>query len=111
MIESDYLKDNSEIIEKLRKIPAPQSFEEKEFNGLLRLSKIKKYESGELIIKEDTYDDRIFFIVSGKVRVTKHGKELTVLRRRGDLFGEMGIIDGSARSASVMLSIILFICQ
>jgi CRP-like cAMP-binding protein len=39
--------------------------------------------------------------VSGKVRVMKSGKELVVMQRIGDIFGEMGVIDGSVRSASV----------
>ena len=44
---------------------------------------------------------RIYFLVSGKIRVVKHDEELSVLRRTGEVFGEMGIIDGSPRSASV----------
>ena len=34
------------------------------------------------------------------MRIEKDRKELTVLDRGGDIFGEMGVIDGSARSAS-----------
>ena len=43
----------------------------------------------------------IYFLVSGGVRIVKHGEVLSVLNRTGDLFGEMGVIDGSPRSASV----------
>jgi CRP-like cAMP-binding protein len=35
------------------------------------------------------------------VKIVKHDKELSVLQRAGDIFGEMGALDGSARSASV----------
>jgi len=101
MIESDYLKDNSALIQKLRQIPTLELFDEKDLQGALQLSKIRKYEPGELILEEDSYDSWIYFLVSGKVRVAKHEGELTVLKRRGDVFGEMGVIDGSARSASV----------
>lgn len=101
MIESDYLKDNNTLTQKLRQIPTLELFDEKDLQGALHLSKIRKYKRGELILEEASYDNWIYFLVSGKVRIVKHGEELSVLRRKGDIFGEMGIIDGSARSASV----------
>jgi CRP-like cAMP-binding protein len=39
--------------------------------------------------------------LDGKVCIVKNDKEIRVIYRSGDIFGEMGIIDGSARSASV----------
>ena len=100
MIESDHLKDNTAFIEKLRQIPTLEAFDEKELQGALQLSKIREYKPGELILEEGSYDNWIYFLISGKVRIVKQKEELSVLRRRGDVFGEMGIIDGSARSAS-----------
>ncbi len=101
MIESDYLKDNMSYVEKLEKMPSLAAFSEKDLIGLLELSKIQKYEPGELILEEGVYDSRIYYLVSGKIRVVKHDEDLSVLSRTGDVFGEMGIIDGSPRSASV----------
>ena len=101
MIESDYLKDNINYFEKLGNMPSLADFSEKDLKGLLELSKIRKYEPGELILEEGVYDCWIYFLVSGKIKVVKHGEDLSVLRRTGDVFGEMGIIDGSPRSASV----------
>ncbi len=100
MIESDYLKENEELIQKLREIPTLKSFDEKDLKGVLNLSKIRKYEPGELIIEEGQYDNWVYFLVSGKVRIVKDKKELSVLNGSGEVFGEMGVIDGSARSAS-----------
>ena len=102
MIASDYLKENREIIQKLRAIPALKSFNDKDLGDILKLSKLIKYEPGELIIKEGQYDNWIFFLISGKVGIQKQGETISVLKRKGDLFGEMGIIDGSPRSASIM---------
>ena len=101
MIESDYLKDNINFIQKLKQMPTLDAFSEKDLKGLLQLSKIRKYQLGELIIEEGLYDSWIYFLVIGKVKVVKHEEDLSVLRRTGDVFGEMGIIDGSPRSASV----------
>ena len=40
-------------------------------------------------------------MISGKAKVVKNGKELIILRRTGDVFGEIGVITGVARSATV----------
>ena len=47
MIESKYLKDNMQNIQRLLDIPALKHFEIKNLAKLLRLSKIKEYEDGE----------------------------------------------------------------
>ncbi len=101
MIESDFLKGNISFLEKLREIPTLSAFSEDELKGLLELSKIRKYEPGELILKEGFFDAWIYFLVSGKVQIVKHGEDVSLLKRVGDIFGEMSIIDGSPRSASV----------
>jgi len=101
MIESDYLKDNNEIIQKLMRIPALKSFNEENMQTLLHMSKIKEFKTGDLIFEEGSYANLIYYIIFGKARIVKDGKELIILQRTGDVFGEMGPIDGSSRSASV----------
>jgi CRP-like cAMP-binding protein len=100
MIESEYLKDNKHIIQKLKRIPTLQLFDDKNLHGALELSKIRKYEPGERILEEGSFDNWIYFLISGSVKIAKEGKDLNVLQRTGDVFGEMGMIDGSAKSAS-----------
>ena len=101
MKESEYLKDNVKYLEKLKQIPTLEPFETEDIKGLMQLSKIRQYSPGELIIEEGFYDCWIYFLVSGKVRVVKHGEDLQILQRTGDVFGEMGVIDASPRSATV----------
>ena len=67
----------------------------------MQFSKILRFRSGDLIIAEGCYEGWIYYLISGKARIIKNGKELTVLQRTGDIFGEMSVIDGAARSASV----------
>lgn len=100
MIESGYLEENRHLIRKLRQMPTLELFDETTLEGVLKLSKIRQYEAGEMILEEGSYDNRIFFLISGCIQIKKNGSELTRLERAGDVFGEMGIIDGSARSAS-----------
>ncbi len=101
MIESDFLHNTDDIIEKMRGIPTLMTFDDADLHGLLQMSKIRKYRSGEQIIREASYDSWIYYLLSGKVKISSQGKVLGHLEKTGDLFGEMGIINDSARSASV----------
>ena len=67
MLESRYLKDNIENIQKLMTIPALRNFEAKSLSKLLRPSKIREYEDGERIITEGDFDPWLYFLLSGKI--------------------------------------------
>lgn len=100
MRESDYLHANEETMKTLLKIPTLRHFK----NGLkdiLHFSKIKQYRAGEYIIKEGEKDQWIFCLITGTVDVIKKDHKISTLFT-GDIFGEMSVVDGSARSASVL---------
>ena len=101
MLESKYLKDNIENIQKLLAIPALKNFETKSLQKLLRLSKIREYEDGELIIEEGGLDPWLYFLLSGKIRITKEDLAINTIDKKGEIFGEMRIVDSMKRSASV----------
>jgi CRP-like cAMP-binding protein len=100
MIESRYLKDNIENIQRLMSIPALRNFETRNLGRLLRLSKIREYEDGESIIEEGESDPWLYFLLDGEVRIVKGGVELGRIKRLGEIFGEMRIVDSRSRSAS-----------
>jgi CRP/FNR family transcriptional regulator, cyclic AMP receptor protein len=97
----ELLKENLDLIEKLKNVPALHTFGKKDINKLLSFSNIKKYSAGENIIEEGSYDNWIYFLITGDVRIIKNGEEIDTLRRTGDIFGEMCVIDGCPRSASI----------
>jgi CRP/FNR family transcriptional regulator, cyclic AMP receptor protein len=101
MLESKYLKDDIQNIQKLMAIPALRNFETKNLGKLLRLSKIRQYEDGEPIITEGERDKWLFFLLNGKIRVEKGGVEIVTSSKTGEMFGEMSLIDNLSRSASV----------
>ncbi|MCW7754851.1 cyclic nucleotide-binding domain-containing protein [Desulfobotulus sp. H1] len=102
MIESRYLKDNIENIQKLMQIPALRHFEVRSLSRLLRLSKIREYEDGEFIIKDGDQDSWLYFLLAGSVRIQKDGHEISRIHTMGEIFGEMRLIDKRARSADVI---------
>lgn len=101
MIESKYLKDNVQNIQRLMAIPGLKDFETRNLSKLLRLSKIREYEDGEVIIREGDNDPWLYFLLSGQVRISKRGVEIGQLNDVGEIFGEMRIVDSMARSATV----------
>jgi len=101
MKESDFLDENAVIVERLRELPILKSFDKDDIQGLMQFSKVREYQTGEVIIKEGDEDNCIFFILSGKVSIEKDGIELTQLGKPGDVFGEMAVIQSRPRSATV----------
>jgi CRP-like cAMP-binding protein len=102
MIESKYLKENIENIQRLMSIEALRHFETRNLGKLLRLSKIRQYEDGEQVIQEGDMDPWLYFLLSGKIRITKEGEEISTISKKGEIFGEMRIIDDQTRSATVL---------
>jgi len=101
MTETGFLNDNQDTIQYLKKIPSLECFNEQDLKTFMRFSEVRTYKENESIIEEDSLDDRVFYLITGKAKVMKNGRELIILRRTGDVFGEIGVVTGIARSASV----------
>ena len=101
MTETGFINDNQETIQYLKKIPALECFNERDLETFMRFSEVRTYKEHDVIIEENTLDDRVFYLITGKAKVMKNGRELIILRRTGDVFGEIGVVTGIARSASV----------
>ena len=102
MLETKYLKDNIQNIQKLFVIPALKNFETKSLSRLIKLSKVRQYEDGETIIQEGDTDPWLYFLLSGEVRVVKDNHDITRMNRQGEMFGEMRFLDNLSRSTSVL---------
>ena len=62
--------------------------------GLIRF---REYRAGETIIREGERDRWVYYLVSGQARVLSQEVEVAVLSRYGDIFGEMGPMDGASK--------------
>jgi CRP/FNR family cyclic AMP-dependent transcriptional regulator len=100
MKETDYLVGNLKIIEDLKKMPVFEPFSEEDLQTLLNMSKLRMYKSGETIIQEGNIDKWVFFLVSGKIKISKKGETVATINRAGDILGEMRFIDNAPRSAA-----------
>lgn len=73
--------------------------------GMITRGEVRSWPSGSQVIIEGESGDAVYFILSGRVKVTLYGEEgreivLSILNE-GDMFGEMSIIDDKPRSANV----------
>ncbi|HOK06342.1 MAG TPA: cyclic nucleotide-binding domain-containing protein [Syntrophales bacterium] len=97
----EILEENLQALYRLKEQSVLRFFAKKDLHKLLRFSKIHRYAPGELIVAEGTFDNRMYVLMEGEVKVVKGGAVIDTLRRTGDIFGEMGVVDGEPRSASV----------
>jgi CRP/FNR family transcriptional regulator, cyclic AMP receptor protein len=66
---------------------------------------INEYDAGEVIFEEGSTGRELFVVLDGEVEIAKvggSGRTVIVTLGKGEFFGEMAVIDGSARSASAI---------
>ena len=105
MHESEYLTGRHDMLEKFSEFPFLKNIDSDQLLNMLTLSKLRSYDEGEVVTPEGAYDSYIYVLVYGEVKVTREGKALARFCDSGDIFGELAIIDGEARSATITCTI------
>ncbi|MEW5774618.1 MAG: cyclic nucleotide-binding domain-containing protein [Thermodesulfobacteriota bacterium] len=91
------------LTKRLKSIDTFRLFSEAEIKAhLLPACIVKQFKAGDAIIKEGAIGSHAFFIISGHVKAVKRGVSLFQMQRRGDVFGEEAVIDGSPAPAAVI---------
>ena len=90
----------SSTMDALTKVPMFRELNKKTLERLERIARQRTFNTGDVIVKEGDEGVGFFLISSGKVTVTKEGKELTTLGVN-EFFGEMALLDNYRRSATV----------
>ncbi|MDO9559869.1 MAG: cyclic nucleotide-binding domain-containing protein [Syntrophales bacterium] len=71
---------------------------------MLQIASYEKYQDGQIIFKEGDSGDWVYVVESGSVELSKMIGDtkivIEVLRREGDVFGEMAFIANISRTAT-----------
>ena len=101
MNASDCVKQSEELLEILKQFPALQCSDNKELKKVLQQGEIRNYKPGDVILDENSDDNWVYYLISGKAKIIKHDKEFMVLRRIGDYIGQKGMVNGLTKAGSV----------
>lgn len=85
----------------LRHVPLFSVMDSSELGHVALIAREETYPAGSRVIQEGDHGDHMFLIVEGEVLVQRGGVALKKLGPK-EFFGEMSIIDGEPRSASVI---------
>jgi CRP-like cAMP-binding protein len=86
--------------ELLRQVPLFSGLERKELEHVANSMKERVFAEGQAITTEGEHGVGFFVIEDGEASVTVRGEQRTILRR-GEYFGEIALIAGSDRTATV----------
>src|SRR5688572_22506759 len=88
-------------LEHLSKVPMFSALNQTELRTLGKLSDEVSVKEGKVLCEEGTEGQEFYLVLAGEAHV-KHGKKTIATLQPGSYFGELSLLDGGVRSASVV---------
>ena len=83
-----------------------RDLDEEGLEGVAELCRSVEFKAGEYIFHEGDEGDRLYIVETGEVRISRNvpgaGEEALTGLKRGSCFGEMSVLDRSARSTDAI---------
>jgi len=99
---NDLLPDD--VIESLRRVNLFKGLPDDDLRALVEVLKGFKAGPGDRLFGEGDEDDKFFVLTAGAIEIVKAvpggGEEKLAVRRAGDVFGEMALLNYASRSAT-----------
>jgi len=101
MKETPSIDHDPAILATLKGISFFSHLEDRHILGIFKMSRLRQYEPGEVLIADGVYDSYLYVLLTGEVEVRKNDATIARLHTTGDIFGELAIINYEPRSAAV----------
>ena len=92
----------------LRDSPLFRDLDETERTLVLTIGQVRTFRAEEAIFREGDAGDGLYIVIKGAVRISKHtasGEEALAVLESGAFFGEMALVDFSARAADAVANV------
>lgn len=100
------MKETPDLVKALEGVSLFSRLRPKYLKAILKTCTMRTFEEGEVLVEQGNSGVGLFIILGGQVRVVKtigDGTKLEIARNSvGDVIGEMSVLDGASRSASVI---------
>jgi CRP-like cAMP-binding protein len=90
----------STMADSLKAVPLFSELSDKEVRALAQSMHEKRYEDGQEVVTQGESGIGFFVILEGGARVSVGGRERRTLKP-GEYFGELALLEGDSRSASI----------
>ena len=95
------LRRSSQKVDFLKKVPLFSNLSQRHLKEIAKHADQVQVEKGRVLVQQGKTGWEFIFIVEGKASVEKNGKVIRQLSG-GDFFGEISLIDGEPRTATVI---------
>jgi CRP-like cAMP-binding protein len=97
-------------LELLRDVELFRDLAPAELAKILPLAREETYRKDDVVFRERDAADKLYVVLSGVVEIGRAGRDARPVRlvrlERGEAFGEMGLFDGGARSATAVAALV-----
>ena len=88
-------------MKRLEEVPLLEACSQRQLRAVARIADVVEVPAGTVLARAGEGGDEFFLILDGSARVDVSARKRTKLKP-GDYFGEMSLLDGGPRSASVV---------
>jgi CRP/FNR family cyclic AMP-dependent transcriptional regulator len=92
---------NKQLMTVLRAVPLFEDLSQKQLKKVADLAEVARFMAGATIVKQGEIGDSFYVVLTGQAKVVANKKTMNHLLP-GDHFGEISLLDGGPRSASVV---------
>src|SRR3989304_9717731 len=96
-----FLSRRPDRIDWLKKVPLFGGLSGRDLDLIVRQTDVVKADAGKVLTRQGALGEEFLLIVDGSARVERDAKPIARLEA-GEFFGEMSLIDGKRRGASVI---------